>query len=83
MRCSGCDKENAPGVKFCGGCGARLDVRCPACQSMNPAGNRFCNGCGTVLSAGAPRFETPDAYTPGHLARKILNSRASLAGERK
>jgi predicted ATPase/class 3 adenylate cyclase len=82
MRCSGCNKDNAPGVKFCGGCGARLDVRCAACQSMNPTGNRFCNGCGTALPE-VPRFEAPDAYTPGHLARKILNSRESLAGERK
>jgi class 3 adenylate cyclase/tetratricopeptide (TPR) repeat protein len=83
MRCGGCDKENAPGVKFCGGCGARLEVRCPACQSMNPAANRFCNGCGTALAAEATRFEAPRAYTPGHLAAKILSSRATLAGERK
>ena len=83
MRCSGCANDNAPGVKFCGGCGARLDVRCPACQSMNPTGNRFCNGCGAALAAGAPGFEAPDAYTPGHLARRILSSRESLAGERK
>jgi class 3 adenylate cyclase/tetratricopeptide (TPR) repeat protein len=83
MRCSGCDKDNPPGVKFCGGCGARLDLRCPACQALNPAGNRFCNGCGTAIATEAPRFEAPDAYTPRHLASKILNSRESLAGERK
>ncbi|HEX3175998.1 MAG TPA: adenylate/guanylate cyclase domain-containing protein [Methylomirabilota bacterium] len=81
MRCSGCDKDNAPGVKFCGGCGARLDLPCPACQAMNPAGNRFCNACGTSL--GASRSEAPDSYTPGHLAQKIRSSRESLAGERK
>ena len=81
MRCSGCDKDNAPGVKFCGGCGARLEVACAACQAMNPAGNRFCNGCGTALGAASPA--SPDAYTPGHLARKILSSRETLAGERK
>src|SRR5918912_2744021 len=83
MRCSGCGTDNAPGVKFCGGCGARLDIPCPGCQSMNPAANRFCNGCGTALDRDVPRFDAPDAYTPGHLARKILNSRESLAGERK
>ena len=81
MRCSGCDKDNAPGVKFCGGCGARLEIACAACQAMNPAGNRFCNGCGTAL--GAASVPSPDTYTPGHLARKILRSRETLAGERK
>jgi len=50
---------------------------------MNPTGNRFCNGCGAALAAGAPGFEAPDAYTPGHLVRRILSSRESLAGERK
>jgi predicted ATPase/class 3 adenylate cyclase len=83
MRCGGCDKDNAPGVKFCGACGARLDLRCAACQSMNPASNRFCNGCGGALAGDVPRFEAPEAYTPGHLARKILSTRESLAGERK
>src|SRR5581483_8865080 len=29
MRSSGCEKDNAHGVKFSGGCGARLDQRCP------------------------------------------------------
>ena len=82
MRCSGCDTDNAPHAKFCGGCGARLDVRCPTCDAMNPAANRFCNGCGTALAI-ARRFEAPHAYTPGHLARRILSSRESLAGERK
>jgi class 3 adenylate cyclase/tetratricopeptide (TPR) repeat protein len=82
MRCGGCNKDNALGVKFCGGCGARLDLRCVACQAMNPGDNRFCNACGTALPEAA-RPEAPQAYTPGHIARKILNSRESLAGERK
>jgi class 3 adenylate cyclase/tetratricopeptide (TPR) repeat protein len=81
MRCSGCGKENAPGVKFCGACGARLDVCCPTCQAMNPGGNRYCNSCGAALATETP--PTPEAYTPGHLARKIRSSRESLAGERK
>jgi class 3 adenylate cyclase/tetratricopeptide (TPR) repeat protein len=55
---------------------------------VNPAGSRFCNGCGQGL-AGAPapttasRFATPDAYTPKHLAEKILTSKSALEGERK
>jgi class 3 adenylate cyclase len=30
-----------------------------------------------------PRFATPDAYTPKHLAERILTSKAALEGERK
>jgi class 3 adenylate cyclase len=30
-----------------------------------------------------PRFTAPDAYTPKHLAEKILTSKAALEGERK
>jgi class 3 adenylate cyclase/tetratricopeptide (TPR) repeat protein len=60
---------------------------CPRCGQANPPGSRFCNGCGAALDgepAAAPsRFETPAAYTPRHLARKILASREALPGERK
>jgi len=31
----------------------------------------------------APRFSAPDAYTPQHLAERILTSRAAIEGERK
>jgi class 3 adenylate cyclase len=30
-----------------------------------------------------PRFAAPEAYTPKHLAEKILTSKAALEGERK
>src|SRR5438093_2088523 len=91
MPCSRCQHENAPGAKFCGECGARLDAACPSCRTVNPPANKFCQECGTALGAAAPpaapagdpRFTSPDAYTPTHLARKILTARSSLAGERK
>jgi class 3 adenylate cyclase/tetratricopeptide (TPR) repeat protein len=58
---------------------------CPACQFSNPPGNRFCNACGLALAEGPAdaRRTTPRAYTPKHLAEKILSSRAALEGERK
>jgi class 3 adenylate cyclase len=31
----------------------------------------------------SPRFGAPETYTPGHLAEKILTSKAALEGERK
>jgi class 3 adenylate cyclase/tetratricopeptide (TPR) repeat protein len=35
------------------------------------------------LGAEPRRFASPDAYTPEHLARKIMTSRSALEGERK
>jgi class 3 adenylate cyclase/tetratricopeptide (TPR) repeat protein len=63
-------------------------VACPACGHANPPASRFCNACGQPLrrpgpSPGAGRLAAPDAYTPRHLAERILESRAALEGERK
>jgi class 3 adenylate cyclase/tetratricopeptide (TPR) repeat protein len=83
--CPACGHESPPAARFCGGCGARLEVLCSSCQTANPAGNRFCHQCGGALGpAGAPeRFASPQAYTPRHLADKILTTGSALAGERK
>jgi class 3 adenylate cyclase/tetratricopeptide (TPR) repeat protein len=90
MQCTRCQHENAAGAKFCGECGARLEALCAACRTVNPPANKFCQECGAAMGKAEPvtgptdaRFSSPDAYTPSHLARKILSSRASLAGERK
>ena len=57
---------------------------CPGCGRPNPPGQKFCNGCGQGLGASAPAAaRDPRAYTPNHLAEKILTSRAALEGERK
>ncbi len=66
-------------------------MECPSCGQENPAGSRFCNGCGQPLEPAAPRPEVPAvlaqrdarAYTPRHLADKILRSRSAVEGERK
>ncbi len=59
-------------------------MTCPACRRELPADARFCSACGTKL-AEARSAEAPDprAYTPRHLAEKILATRAALEGERK
>ena len=57
-------------------------MRCPGCHQDNPDIARFCSGCGTKLTAAA-LAAAPQAYTPAHLAAKILASRASMIGERK
>ena len=85
MRCPRCGHENPASLKFCGECGARLASACPACGVSNAPTQKFCGECGALLSSGAPatKFATPDAYTPKHLAEKILISKAALEGERK
>jgi class 3 adenylate cyclase/tetratricopeptide (TPR) repeat protein len=95
MKCPSCGHENAVAQKFCGECGARLEVVCAACQAKNRPGQKFCGECGAPLGAGpapappeptparAARFASPEAYTPRHIADKILTSRAVLEGERK
>jgi len=85
MTCPGCSQENPAGARFCGGCAAPLDVTCVACQGQNPPGNRFCHQCGGVLGPGpaAGQFASPQAYTPKHLAEKILTTGSALKGERK
>jgi class 3 adenylate cyclase len=87
-RCPQCQHENPPGARFCNGCGARAELACAGCGQINPSGSRFCNGCGAKLGDPAPggperRFSSPETYTPGHLAEKILTSKAALEGERK
>jgi predicted amidophosphoribosyltransferase len=64
---------------------------CRACGSQLPPGSAFCDHCGTRLasqspapaSSFAPRPQMPQAYTPKHLAEKILSSKSGLEGERK
>lgn len=86
MRCPRCEQENAYGSNFCRACGTRLAARCRACGAELPAESRFCPRCGSAVAeapAGEARFASPAAYTPKHLAEKILRSRAALEGERK
>ena len=85
MKCSHCQHENPTGVKFCGECGARLESVCAACGAANPPGNKFCGQCGVSLSqaVASAKFASPEAYTPKHLAEKILTSKSALEGERK
>ncbi len=89
MRCPACQTDNRPGVRFCEECGAKLETVCPACGTGVPPGKKFCGACGTALgSAPAPaeasavRFAAPRAYTPAHLAERILKDRAALSDPR-
>jgi class 3 adenylate cyclase len=97
MQCPGCHTENREGRRFCTKCGAPLAAACAACGFANDATDQFCGGCGAPLRPTASpvraspppaspppgKFDSPDSYTPRHLAEKILTSKASLEGERK
>src|SRR5215831_5544113 len=77
--------RNPPHAKFCLECAAPLALRCASCGTELPAGAKFCFECATPVSApgSAPRFDSPESYTPKHLAEKILTSKSALEGERK
>jgi class 3 adenylate cyclase/tetratricopeptide (TPR) repeat protein len=65
-----------------------LALTCPQCVFVNEPDDRFCGGCGQALSPTASTSDrlpehTPVAYTPKHLADKILTARSALEGERK
>jgi len=66
-------------------CGTGLTLTCAKCNTELPTAAAFCFACGQPVAAapGGQRFTSPDAYTPRHLAEKILTSRSALEGERK
>jgi class 3 adenylate cyclase/tetratricopeptide (TPR) repeat protein len=85
MKCPRCQQENPPQAKFCLECATALALRCTNCGIQLPAGAKFCFECATPVggSALAPRFASPETYTPKHLAERIINSKTALEGERK
>jgi class 3 adenylate cyclase len=61
-------------------------MRCATCGHANRDAAKFCDECGRPLGAAAGaagRAPDPRAYTPRHLAERILTARAALEGERK
>ena len=85
--CPRCAAQNREGRRFCAQCGAPLAMRCQACGFSNEPGEKFCGGCAAPLAAASPPPPPPSAsaqaYTPKHLAEKILTSKSALEGERK
>jgi hypothetical protein len=94
VNCATCGYASPERAKFCPECGAALAPRCANCGAELTPAAKFCAECGTALThpsssnvaAGfkpAATSRSPNAYTPRHLAEKILNSRSALEGERK
>jgi class 3 adenylate cyclase/tetratricopeptide (TPR) repeat protein len=86
MDCPCCQHANDATANFCEECGARLGAStCATCGAEQKASAKFCPRCGTQVGAstGAALARAPRAYTPKHLADKILQSKSALEGERK
>src|SRR5262249_1642813 len=87
MQCPRCQHENREGRRFCAECAAPLAVACQSCGFANEPGEKYCGGGAAPLTVASrppePKFTSPQAYTPKHLAEKILTSRSALEGERK
>ena len=87
---SPCGHVNPETGKFCLECGAPLAARCASCGNDLPPAAKFCGECGVPVASASPKAPQPErplrdarAYTPKHLADKILQSKSALEGERK
>jgi class 3 adenylate cyclase/tetratricopeptide (TPR) repeat protein len=92
MKCPTCQTFNRAEAKFCEECAAPLARTCADCGHQLSPSAKFCPECASPTGAAGKQqigssdqstFGSPDTYTPKHLARKILNSKAALEGERK
>ncbi|MBI1816897.1 MAG: zinc ribbon domain-containing protein [Deltaproteobacteria bacterium] len=91
--CTTCGSESPAAARFCMQCAAPLPPRCAECDAEVPTAARFCPQCAHPVAAPAPPVTattrvaadslSPRAYTPKHLADKILQSKSALEGERK
>ena len=83
LRCPGCGTENRPGAKFCNDCGTALTTAAAAGRGQPSARG------GLAAPEAESRRAAPIAYTPRHLAERILAEQQALEargapdGERK
>src|SRR5882762_2317038 len=75
MQCPSCQHENPAGQKFCGECGGRL-----VASSANAP---IADAAAPTHPTPSEKYASPAAYTPKHLAEKILTSKGAVEGERK
>jgi len=89
VKCARCQHDNEASAKFCEECAAPLTRQCAQCSRQLSPTAKFCPECAHPAGATsghpatAARFGSPEAYTPKHLAERILTSKAALEGERK
>ncbi len=93
MKCPKCQFENPEGMKFCGGCGKKLEQFCPSCNFSNPPQFSFCGNCGQDINKPSVKavkdlsvdeqIQKIQRYLPKGIAEKILSQKDRIEGERK
>ena len=86
MRCSSCESDNPPGMKFCGNCGSPLKSRCPKCGFENPPQFKFCGECATPLGTPDQSNSPGTSHRPSERIRTeqiMMDAPDAAAGERK
>ena len=90
MICVACGTSNSSLSQFCGGCGAALFEPCIACGTPVARSDQFCGNCGTNRNSAASEPGRRGGESvfipvnlPRHLAKRLLESRAAIEGERK
>jgi hypothetical protein len=93
MKCPKCQFVNPDAMKFCGGCGTKLEKFCPKCNFANPPQFKFCGECGQDLAAASDatpkelsfdeKIAKIQKYLPNGLTDKILSQRNKIEGENK
>src|ERR1700716_3205758 len=93
--CPACQAVNPSTNKFCSECGQRLATAAAAPgpavapgpiappPPLRPAAAAPAPAVAAAPIAPPARFASPEAYTPKHLAEKILTSKSAIEGERK
>src|SRR5919201_4240528 len=84
--CPACGARVPADKKFCGECGARLVDPSASAPSGTPGVTSAAGAARATAEAAThtgERFASPQAYTPTHLAERILKDGRALAGERK
>lgn len=90
MDCVNCGARNSSQSLFCGNCGASLREPCASCGGMVFRSSQVCEHCGQDRSPtpyyadrnGRENISAP-VRIPQHLAKRLLESRAAIDGERK
>ncbi len=80
-RCPQCGASIRPGARFCGACGQHLTGTEPVAPAPPPAPKPSAPAAAGPVAA--ERQSRLAAYTPKHLAEKILKGRSALEGERR
>jgi class 3 adenylate cyclase/tetratricopeptide (TPR) repeat protein len=76
-RCPQCSAVLRAGARFCGGCGHRLATDPAAVVELPRASSA------STAPATPPTARPIAAYTPKHLADKVLRARSAIEGERR